>query len=180
MLKKILFSFTSVFMIFGLVGCGSSNDDTTAKVDTKGKCDVFECIEIINTDDSYEQVVSKIGFEGEYTGTDTERYYWELSEDTGIEIYFFDSGSTISIDFPNNLISKRANFSKWDEIESKVDSKDGLTYDELVNLLGNVQGVLTDKKSHSVTYKWLDADGGYISAIFDSDTMKCTWISGWF
>lgn len=182
MFKKILYSFISVFMILGLVGCGSntSGDSTTAKVDTKGKCDVFECIKIINTDDTYEQVVSKIGFEGEYTGTDTKKYYWELSEDTGVEIYFYDSGNSISIDFPNSLITKRADFSKWDEIETKTDSKNGLSYDELVNLVGNVQGVLTEKKSSSVTYKWLDANGGYLSAIFDSDDMKCSWISGWF
>ena len=180
MLKKILFSFIGAFMILGLVGCGSntSGDSTTAKVDTKGKCDVFECIKLIDINDNYSEVVSKIGFEGELKSEN--HYYWELSEDTSIDITFGKYGSTVAINYPNKLSIKRADFSKWDEIKSKVDSKEGLTYNELVSLVGGVEGTLDRKYGTSVTYKWLNADGGYLSASFDTDDMKCSFVNGWF
>lgn len=180
MFKKTVLSFIIVFLLIIVTGCGSDNSSNglTAKPDTKGKCDVFECINLVELNDNYNQVVSKIGFEGELKGDN--HYYWDLSSDTGIEVYFYDSGNNISIDFPNKMIIKRANFSKWDEIKSKVDSNEGLSYEELVKLVGGVEGVLTDKKSGMLTYKWLDENGGYLSAIFDRDTMKCSWISAWF
>lgn len=180
MFKKILFIFIGAFMILGLVGCGSntSGDSTTAKVDSKGKCDVFECIKIIDSNDNYSQVVSKVGFEGELKSEN--HYYWELSEDTGLEVYFYDSGNTIGIDYPNKLITKKANFSKWDEIKSKVDSKEGITYNELVSLVGGIEGTLDRKYGDSLTYKWVDNDGGYLSASFNSKDMKCSFVNGWF
>ena len=50
----------------------------------------------------------------------------------------------------------------------------------LVALVDGVEGTLDTKMSGLVSYMWVDANGGYLSAIFYPDTMKCSRVSGRF
>lgn len=90
MKKKILIWFICAILALGITtGCNLNKDtdngsknNKSAKKESKGKCDVFECINKINTDSTLDKVNKIIGFEGEYIGKNYEVYYWQLTEDT--------------------------------------------------------------------------------------------------
>ncbi len=195
-LKKIAASAILFGMVCGLTACGNSEkaggskEETEAAAETDGaeaegktaNYDVFECIKQIETDNTLEEVNEIIGFEGEYIGTEYEVYYWQLTEDTGVQVQFFDSGNCrIDIDFKNKTIADKKNdFSKFSEIEEKLNSGEGLTYDEFVQIIGGVEGVLETKSSSALGYTWINDEGGYLTAQFDSETLECESASGWF
>lgn len=164
-----------------LTACGKGGEP---KTETKGKCDVFECIKKLGVNDSLTTINSTIGLDGKQISESdySTTYTWELSDDSSIDasISKSDNKVTYKISYPTKAIGKRADFSKWDEIKSKLNSKEGLTYDEFVKLVGGVEGVLTSKSSSSLTYHWYNKDGGYLFGYFNADTKMCTMASGRF
>lgn len=171
---KVVFAFV---LVVSLTGCGKEK-----KIETNGKCNVFECMNLISIDNTLEEINNIVGLEGKLTDEQHKIYTYELSDETSLKVDFDDNDkiTTIEIDYPNKLITKRANFSKWDEINKKLKTTDSLTYDEFVRLVGNVEGTLEKKGTTSLHYKWLDANGGYLFAYFNSETKKCTLASGRF
>ena len=174
-----------------LTGCGIKSDeivkDITNVVEqkkSKGNYDVFGCIEKLDAKNTLEEMNNIIGFEGTLTSeTDSYKVYkWDLTDDTSITSQFHSSSNTatISANFPNSMVSKTADFSKWSEIKSKLNKREEITYNQFVEYVGGVEGKMTQKTSTSVTYKWLNSDGGYLSAYFDAKTGKCTMATGRF
>jgi hypothetical protein len=183
-MKKKLLSFAlAAFLVLGLTGCGSSDAPSTGEK-SKGKCDVFECMEKLEPSQSLEEMNKIIGFEGELQRetSDYKVYDWNLSENTSISVQFMlkSNTSTISANYLTTMAPQKSDFSKWDEIKSKLNKKETITYDEFVKLVGGVQGTIKQKTKTSTSYSWYNADGGYLTAYFSTDTGKCTMASGRF
>lgn len=105
---------------------------------------------------------------------------WQLTEYTGVEVQFFDSGNCrIDIDFGNKSIANSKNdFSQFTEIKEKLNNGNSLTYDEFVKIIGGVDGVLETKATSFLGYKWINEDGGYLTVQFDPETLECKAVSG--
>lgn len=159
-------------------------DDTekseTSKTNSKAKCDVYGCIKTIKTTNTLEEINKIIGFEGEFIGKGYQAYYWQITEDEGVKVQFFDSGyCRIDIDYKDkSIMNKKADFSKWNEIKKSLNSGDKMTYDEFVKKVGGVEGTLETKDCSSLGYKWVNADGGYLTATFDAEDNYCRSASG--
>lgn len=198
MKKKILFVVVCFLVLLGVTtGCdlkktSEQKSDEKTESKSKGKCDVFECIERLDANNTLEEINEVIGFEGELT-SDEEKYKvytWELTEDTSIKVQFTyivsaitnetTTRATISANFPGKMIPKTADFSKWNEIKTKLDNKESLTYDEFVKLVGGTEGKMKQKTQDSVSYTWYNAENGYLTATFDIETKKCTMATGRF
>jgi preprotein translocase subunit YajC len=159
------------------------NNNPLAGESSRGNCKILECMEQLNGNMSVADINDVIGFEGELK-SETElykTYVWELSEKTSIEAMISQKYGTASIEaeFPYDLRPTGADFSKWDEIQSKLKKGDKITYDEFVSLVGGVQGVLNKVDSSSKTYHWYNSDGGYLFGIFN-ESGYCTLASGRF
>lgn len=165
---------------------GSSKEE--AKKESKGNCDVFECMDKLSLDDTLEEMNEIIGFEGTTTSAadaKNPRYTWKLDDNSEIEASFSNElGKTMSISasFSYKDVKNYADLSSWnwDEIKSRVNSSEGMTYDDFVKALNGVEGVVSRKDSTSTQYRWYDKDGGYLMADFGNSTKKCTTVSGRF
>lgn len=178
MKKKIVLSFALLFALVGITGCGSSKK---ASVKTNGKCNVFECMDLVSVDSSVEDINKIIGVEGHLQEGSDIIYVWDLSDETSIEGLMTNGKITrFDAEFPHELVkSKKADFSKFDEIKSALKTKESLTYDEFAKKVGD-EGTVSTKTSSSVSYIWVNADGGYLTASFSASSGKCTIASGRF
>lgn len=168
---------------------GKSKEDTTTESsssevskNTKGNHDVFECIKLINPKNSVEEINEIIGFEGKCTNEENKVYVWELTEDTNVEVQYSKSNEgKIEISFPSKLIANdKVDFSRFSEIKKALNTKESLTYDQFVELVGGVEGTLKSKNSSSLKYEWDNTEGGYLFATFSVRTGKCTFTTGRF
>lgn len=190
MKKKIVFAILCSVLVLGVAtGCGSksSNDDKTNESTqnaTKGNCTVFECMKQVESDITVEEINQIIGVEGELSKDEESYtvYTWELTEDTSITAQYSKSTkkATISANYPNKIITEKADFSRYDEIAAALKTKDSLTYEQFVEIVGGVEGVLVQKTAYSLSYKWINAEGGYLSGYFNPTTGKCTMATGRF
>ena len=184
-MKKLfsLFAVTALAVI--MTGCGKqAASSSTEGTKAKGNCTVFECIKKLDSKNTLEEMNTIIGFEGELK-SETESYKvyeWDLTDDTSITSQFMlnYNTATISANYPSNMVPNKADFSKWDEIKSKLNKRETITYEEFVKMVGGVEGVLDQKTSTSITYVWHNSEGGYLSAYFNPETGKCTMATGRF
>lgn len=189
---KVLGIMCALLLVGICVGCGnnstgnnsgSSNDNNSVnnseKVETKGNCNAVECVEQIEIESTVEEINEIIGFDGELIDEDYNIYYWEFSEDTGIKVaYYSSTRGTITLDIDkDSLANKKVDFSRYDELQPKI--KEGITYDEFIKYIGNVDGIVTEKSSLSTKYTWVDSDGSYLTASFSNNSKKCSFASGW-
>lgn len=186
---KKLFGIMCAFLLVGIcVGCGNNSTETNnennnqnnnEKVETKGNCSVTECVSKIKIESTVEEINEIIGFEGELIDEKYDIYYWEFSEDAGIKVAYYNSPrGTITADIDRDaLANKKVDFSRYDELQPKI--KEGITYDEFITYIGNVDGVVTEKSSLSTKYTWVDSEGSYVAASFSNSSSKCTFASGW-
>ena len=155
------------------------------------KCgDVFQCIDKLDPNSSLEEMNKTVGSEAELATEDEKSkiYKWTLADDTTIEARIetyknestgeTKSFTTLSINYPENLARHDADFSRWDEIQSKMNQEEGITYDEFIEMVGGIDGTISEKAQDSKKYQWFDNDGGYLSARFDDQTTKCTFATG--
>lgn len=181
MKKKVLGLIVGVLVVGTLTGCGKGNESTLdngTKLESKGKCVATECIKQIKIENTVEEINDIIGFDGELTDEKYNKYYWELSEDTGIEVTYYSSNKgTIEVDIDRDLLAnKNVSFSRYDELQPKI--KEGITYDEFKTYVGNVDGTLIEKSSISNKYVWVAKDGSYLNGTFSNSSGKCTFASG--
>ena len=158
----------------------SNSGESSQEETTKGKCKIFDCMKKLNAKMTLEEVNEVIGFESE---TDSYTVYnWDITEETGISVQFHTKygTSTITANYPNSMVKRKADFSRWDEIKKRLnDTKNRLTYSEFVEMVGGVEGTIDKISDGSTTYKWLNADGGYLSGYFNKDN-ECTMATGRF
>ncbi|MBQ3414991.1 MAG: hypothetical protein IJH39_06530 [Clostridia bacterium] len=176
----------AVFVIRGLgegpKDNGGSSSEITVSESIKGKQNVFETIKLIETENTVEEINEIIGFEGECTDEENKTYKWEISQDTSVKVqYSKNNDATIEISFPSKKIAnENVDFSKFEEIKSAMNTSSSITYDEIVQKLGGVEGTLKYKAKGTVRYEWDRPDGGYLTCTFNSSSMKCTFASGRF
>lgn len=181
MKRNILNLVFGILFIGTVTGCDNNTTtlDNGNKIESKGKCTATECIEKINVENTVEEINEIIGFEGELTDENYNKYYWELSEDSGIEVtYYSGEKGTIEVVIENDLLAnKNVDFSKYDELQTKV--KEGINYNDFISYIGNVKGTLIEKSSYSNKYLWVAEDGSYLKATFSSSSGDCTFVTGY-
>ena len=182
MKNKILSIIFSCIIISTLTWCnnnenldGSSNQNNE---NTKGNCVATECIKKINPENTVEEINNIIGFEGELTDEKYNKYYWNLSETSGIEVTYYSSDKgTISVDIDRDLLANnQVNFARYDELKEKIN--DGISYNEFITYIGNVEGTLIEKGRTANKYVWVDTDGSYLNASFSNSSGNCTYATG--
>lgn len=188
MKKKILFGFICIVLLLGVTtGCNSkttanNNSKTNStKTESKGNCDVFECLDKIDTNATLEDVNKVIGFEGtsESSGNGWEKYEWKLNDDDIVTVTFYkESGKTdIEIEFDEKeKRNSKINLLNSEELSKAIKAGETVTYEDFKKKLGG-NGVQFFKDSSSVKYKWIDKDAGTLTASFNSDG-KCTIMYG--
>lgn len=182
MKKKILSLICGVLILGTLTGCGNNTttgtDTKNNNEKTKGNCTAVECVKKIEPENTVEQINNIIGFDGELIDEKYQKYYWELSEDTGVEVTYYSSAKgTIKIDYDREaLANKKVDFSRYNELKEKIN--DGITYNDFISYIGNVDGTIIEKSSYSTKYVWVSSDGGYLNGTFSNSTGKCTLASG--
>ena len=174
---KLRHLFVVLFLMIALSGCSKEE-----AVDAKGNCSVAECMEMIDVDNSVAEINEIIGVDGILVDAGYNEYYWEISEGAGIYVKYYDTDvGEIRAEFPDELIAnRRVSFAKINEIEMLVNDEDSLDYQKLVNMLGDVEGVLIEKNNDDITYKWVDNDNNYLGAIFSRNTGKCIMLTGMY
>ena len=187
MKKKLLGLLCGVLVLGTLTGCGNNNSTTGnggdvsgggTTTNTKGNCTAVECIKKINTEHTVEQINDIIGFEGELLDEKYQKYYWELSEDTGVQVaYYSSSKGQISIDYDrDSLANSKVDFSRYSELKTKIN--EGISYNDFISYIGNVEGTIVEKSSYSTKYVWVSTDGSYLNGTFSSSSGNCTFASG--
>lgn len=176
MKRKILLFIITCFIFQGCAVNEKNNQNVLEN--TKGNCGVMDCINQIEPDNTVSEINSIIGFNGELIDEKYNKYYWELSDDTGIEVsYYSGSKGTIAVDVQKDLLkNNNVNFSRYDELKSEING--GITYDEFISYIGNEKGEIIEKSSLSTKYMWVDKDGNYLKASFSNSTNKCTVVTG--
>ena len=174
-----------MIMVTLTVGCGGTSGSKS-----KGKCEVFECVEKINTEGTIDDINKLIGFDGKVTSQSEagssyswKLYRWDLTEDDAIEVRYNDSLNTISVEAiysRDSLKNKKVNFSNVKTEMKAINSKDGLKFEDVKKIVGGVDGNLVKKDSTTLTYTWYNAEGGSFTARFSTSSGKCTSYNGVF
>ena len=145
----------------------------------------------LKVETTYEEINEIIGFEGDLASESKEgavmaykKYEWKLTDDTSIIVRLDEfKGKTtaqISAEFPDKMIKNdKVDFSKVEELKTKINSTEGLYYDEFVKLVGGVEGTLDSVTTFSHKYLWVNSNGGTLHATFDENG-KCTIFNGVF
>ena len=186
-----------VLSLVVLTGCGENSNNSgngqqgqqTQKL--KGNYDVFEAIKKIETTTTFEDINKLLGFEGtlksesDANATYTWKLYrWDLTDDTAIEVRITDKDNSASIEakYPTDMIRNgKVDFSKVNsEMKKKINEADGMNYNQVVEMLGGVQGTLDKKDSSTDTYVWANDQRGSITVRFSSSTGKVTSFNGVF
>ena len=183
-MKKIIESLLCICMMLSITtGCATKTDKTkkTIKVveKSKGNYDVFESIKKININSSIEEINKLIGFNGTEKANKT--YIWQLSPNTSIEVIYYEGIDNVSVkaNFKDDMIiNAKVDFSKVNEMKTKLNTEQGLTYKDVVNLLGD-EGILKEKTSTVNTYKWVNEKGN-LTASFSTVSGKCISYNGMF
>jgi len=195
MKKRILIISLAIMLVLSLViltGCGENSNNSSDAPQTqqsKGNYDVFEAIKKIETTTTFEDVNKLLGFEGtlksESDANSTlsyKKYRWDLTDNTAIEvtIYDKDNSATIEAMYPSEMIANgKVDFSKVNsEMRKKINEKDGMTYDQVVEMLGGVQGTLDKKTSYDEAYVWVNDQRGSLTVRFNASTGKVTSFNG--
>ncbi len=148
---------------------------TSQAVGTAAKCSAIECIKLIKPENKVEEINNIIGIKGEITDSKYNRYYWKITEDSGIEVaYYSGTKGNIFLKVNNNtLVNESVTFSKFEsDIKPRVST--GITYKEIVELIGKVEGTLVEKSSYSTKYQWVSKSGETLKVTINNQTEKCT------
>ena len=165
-----------VLGVLGIVALGESNQpetdgDNTAKEEYRGKCEIDECMKLIEPKMTVAEVNEIIGFDGE-KGADSEKYTWQLTSKTKIAVEYKDGLGTITATYDKDEIKDSAfKISKGYELQNLLREGTSYTYVETVEQFDGVEGHLEVKSSTSKMYIWVNADGIAYRATF-SDSVN--------
>ena len=185
MKKKLLVFLVALLALVTFTGCGSNstegNNGGKEEANSKGKCQILDCINVISVNATYEEANEAIGFEGELEreGDGWKTYKWELNDDENVEITFYSTSCSIKINFPDKKIqNSKVDFSRYSEISSAMNKGENVSYEVMKEKFGGVEGTLIEKSSGSLKYEWVNAQGGYINANFNEAKTRCSFIFG--
>ena len=170
MKKFLTILLCGAFILGATTGCteqaSDNNKDTEVQEKSKGKCEVKECISLLNPDMKLEEVNEVIGFEGEKDES-SEKYKWQLTSKTKIEVEFKDKTASIKASYnKEDLKNDKVKLSTCYEITGDVKKQKAFTYEEIVEKLDGVEGNLESYSATSKMYSWVDKDGNTFRATF--------------
>lgn len=169
-MKKILTILLCGIIILGATtGCteqaSDNKKDTEVKEKSKGKCEVKDCMNLLNTDMKLEEINEVIGLEGEKDET-TGKYKWQLTSKTKIEAEFKDENVNFKATYnKDDLKNDKLKLSTCYEISNNIQKKN-YTYEEMVEKLEGIEGNLESYSPTSKMYSWVDKDGNTFRATF--------------
>lgn len=136
-----------------------------------------EYMNSINTNSTVEQINDILKVKGIVDDNDSNKYYWELSDEVTIEVTYTKNGNCrIELIADNdNLVNNKVKINDVNTLKSKVN--EGITYDEFKKEVGDVDGVLLGNSTVSKKYIWVASDGSYIKATFSNTNDKCIFMS---
>lgn len=114
---------------------------------------------------------------GEFTEYPSEPENNDLTYVNNMKVYA-PHRATYTAYFKEANLRDRADFSQADEIKAKINSDEGLTYDQLVELVGGVPGVKETVSTLSSSdgayypsfrYEWCNTEGGTLAARVGND-----------
>lgn len=169
------------------------------EIDAKTRSALMEELPAVTT---VEEANELIGSEGKKTGenwykspydppavvsTMTE-YTWFMGDGTLLTGAFtvYEVGGqdyrTFDTYYPSDEIEDKATFANLDEIRERLDSAEGLRYDQLVELLGGVEGLReTTSTVENTTYFWVDDSYACLWCDVDANGMcepTSLWVEG--
>lgn len=181
-MKKLLTILLCGTIILGAAtGCTEQKEDTKKDTEvqekSKGKCEVQECMGLINPDMKLEEVNEVIGFEGVKDESE-ESYTWQLTSKTKIEIEYKDGKGSISATYDKDQIKNdKLKISICYEIVNNI-KKQNYTYEEMVEKLEGIEGNLRSYTPTSKMYSWVNKDGQTFLATFSkTNNWKCSIVS---
>ena len=152
-----------LILIISLSGCSNSDN-----ISTYGNCDISDCVEKIEIDNNVSEINDIIGIDGVLIDANYNQYYWEIADNCKIYVNYVDG--TIRTEFDNELLANRnVNFSRYNEIKYMIDENENLTYEQMVEMLGGVDGVLISKSEYYIEYSWVNSDDDYLNVTFSRE-----------
>lgn len=164
-----------------LTGCGEKNNEIKKEEDIpkiEAKCEVKECIKLLDTKNTVEEINEIIGFEGEKSEY-SEKYTWKLSSKESIALDMSTNSSILQATIDKSTIKNENNdFSVYNELKESLNKGKSYTYEELVEKLGGVEGTLAGRTETSNRYIWVDKNDRTFSATIKAGKNgKCSIIS---
>lgn len=179
-MKRKLFTilFASIFVLTVTTGCESAKtedkNEPLVEEKSKGNCEVEECMKLIDNKMKVEEVNEIIGFDGEKDET-LEKYTWELTSKTSIEIEYKDTSTSIKANYDKSKMDDNIKLSVCYDIMS--DKNKAYTYEEMVEKFDGVEGHLYINSSTSKMYMWIKDGKTFLATFSDNNAGKATIVS---
>lgn len=177
-MKKLLTILLCTTFIIFTTGCEEKKEANTntpeIKDEVKGKCEIRECMKLLNPNMKVEEINEIIGFAGEKDES-IEKYTWKLTEKTKIEVEYNDDKGSIKATYKkDDLKNENVKMSICYDILNNIKEKT-YTYEEMVEKLGGIEGNLESYTKGSKMYSWVDKDGITFRATFSNSLKgKCS------
>ena len=176
----------------GLSGGGDAgvNEGDGAETDAKGgngedtsnSVKYWEYFGKIELGDSLAKVTEVMGLEGVITLDEdlSVVYFWDTGDKNGYEVNFWkedDRAIRVEMKFDRKDLANDAVIIQ-DLTELKAKVQQGITYDEMKEYLGGVDGVWVTKTSTTNKYCWAHTSGAYVEASFSASDNQCSFFFG--
>lgn len=172
-LKKIYLSLLTILISFLLIG--SSKSEVIELEEEIVNCDLFACLNQIEPEYSIKEINEVIGLDGEVEEF-SKNITWELNNKQSITLTYVGDDPLIQANYDRTIIQNMSNdFTVASEIAELLKEGKTITYEEIKEKLGGVEGTLTSKTTDSKTYAWVDKDKRIFKATFKKDSDgRCT------
>lgn len=176
-MKKLVRIVLCLSIVLLITGCSSKKKEEK-KEKSKGKCEVLDCINLIEVTDNLETVNEKLGLEGKIVKDTTTTYKWKLTSTENVEITFNETSNDVKIKFLDEKIkNNKVKFTKYDKLAEQLKAGETVTIDDL-NKSFKGKGTLIEKSSTILKYRWVDKEEGYLEASINAVSGKCIKING--
>lgn len=174
-MKKEVKIIICLLILLLVTGCNTTKKEEKQEK-SKGKCDVLECINLIEVNDTLEKINETIGFEG--SKVENNIYKWKLNSTDSVIVTFNETSNEIKIKFLDDLIkNSKTNFSNYSKLEEKLKNGETVTLDDL-NTSFKSKATLIEKSSTIQKYRWVDSEESYLEATINITNGKCSQITG--
>ncbi len=169
-----------LFLLGCTTGCTSQveeNKRSEEKEEAKGNCVATECIKQLKSTNTVEEINTVIGFDGEKSEY-AEKYTWKLDSKTSIVLDMTSTSPILQANLnKEELKSDTVDFGVYNDIKEQLNKGTKITYKEMVEKLGGVEGTLAGRTESSERYIWVDKHSRTFGATFSNKDGKCTIIS---
>ena len=164
-----------VLGLVGLLALGEGNapaddkSDDVAQEIPKSKCEIDECMKLLEPTMTVAEVNEIIGFEGE-KDEDKDEYTWELTSKSDISIEYKENVGKITARYnKDDIKDSEFKIAKGYELQNLLREGTSYTYKETVEQFGGVEGYLATKAATFKRYIWVNDDGLTFGATFSDD-----------